>query len=191
MKAKILGILGIVATLFGCETNEVAINEIAGTYTITSFQRNNKDTLFLVDSLPIAIGDNELVLATNLYKGTLNGRIQSSLPLAGQPIGTFFQGEYYLSERKYELDGVNNKVTPSSMIVSLRTAQVVRTTVPASDTLSLDTIRLSDASRYIFMGEWKITDSPNTLGGDLTMQKRGPGADSVNNYKIVLNKLKD
>jgi hypothetical protein len=191
MKAQILGILGIVATLFGCETNEVAINEIAGTYTITSFQRNNKDTLFLVDSLPIAIGDNELVLATNLYKGTLNGRIQSSLPLAGQPIGTFFQGEYYLSERKYELDGVNNKVTPSSMIVSLRTAQVVRTTVPASDTLSLDTIRLSDASRYIFMGEWAITESPNTLGGDLIMQKRGPGADSVNTYKIVLNKLKD
>jgi hypothetical protein len=191
MKAKILGILGIVATLFGCETNEVAINEISGTYTITSFQRNNKDTLFLVDSLPIAIGDNELVLATNLYKGTINGRIQSSLPLAGQPIGTFFQGEYYLSERKYELDGVNNKVTPSSMIVSLRTAQVVRTTVPASDTLSLDTIRLSDASRYIFMGEWAITESPNTLGCDLIMQKRGPDADSVNTYKIVLNKLKD
>ena len=191
MKARLLGILGIVATLFGCETNEVALNEIAGTYTITSFQRNDKDTLFLVDSLPLAIGDNEIVLATNLYKGTLNGRIQSSLPLAGQPIGAFFQGEYYLSERKYELDGVNNKVTPSSMIVSLRTAQVVRTTVPASDTLSLDTIRITDASRYIFMGEWKITESPNTLGGDLIMQKRGPGADSVNTYKIVLNKLKD
>jgi hypothetical protein len=191
MKASLFVLLAIAASFWACETNEVAINEIAGTYTITSYQRNNKDTLLLVDSLPIALGDNELVLATNLYKGTINGRIQSSLPLAEQPIGAFFQGEYYLSERNYERDGVNNKVTPRSMIISLRTAQVVRTTVPAADTLSLDTIKLTDASRYIIMGEWGILESPNSVGGNLSMEKRGAGPDSVNTYKIILQKLKD
>jgi len=189
MKASFLLVLAMAATLWACETNDVALTEIAGTYSITSFQRNNKDTLLLVDSLPLALGDNELVLATNLYKGTINGRIQSSLPLAEQPIGAFFQGEYYLSERNYKLDGINNKVTPKSMIISLRTAQVVRTTVPASDTLSLDTIKSSDANRYIFMGEWSITTYPNSLGGNLTLQKRGPGADSVNTYQVILKKL--
>lgn len=191
MKASFLLVLAMAATFWACETNEVALDEIAGTYSITSYQRNDKDTLLLVDSLPIALGDNELVLATNLYKGTLNGRIQSRLPLAEQPIGAFFQGEYYLSERKYERDGVNNKVTPRSMIISLRTAQVVRTTVPAADTLSLDTIKLTDASRYIIMGEWEILESPNTLGGNLILQKRGPNSDSVNTYKVTLKKLKD
>jgi len=190
MKWLFIVLLGI-GFLQACKTDEVALDTIAGTYKITSYQRNAKDTLLLLDSLPLALGENELVLSTNLYKGKFSGRIQSEQPTGLPPLGTFFQGEYYLSQREYTRVGTNNEVKPKTIIISLRTAQIVRTTLPPSDTLSLDTILYKNSARYSFMGEWKIEKQATKVGEVLELTKRGAGADSVNNYSISLLKLKE
>lgn len=179
-------LFGLAALMVSCGTDTSQLDQLAGSYRLTKITANGRDTLPTVGGFPFAIGQNEIVLNPNRYKGSLFARFQG--PIDSLSFAVF--GEYYLSDRSYQRTDLRNSLKAHAIIIGIDAVHQVNGAFPElGQTLRADTIaRDANYNQILSNGIWRIISPADAVGTQMVLERRGINADSVTTYQMVWEK---
>jgi len=189
MHYRLLLCIVMVFAMQACKQNDELFQSLEGTYTFQRFSVNNKDSVVVIKNIPLPITQSEFVFSPNGYKGIFNARLQAAPDSAAIAV----DGEYYIAQRSFQRQGIDNVVTPKSIIFAINKVIYLRTAFPLTDTIKIDSIRLANGklktdNYIIFNGEWNISKLASSKGETLELNRKGLSADSVRTYTLELIK---